>query len=930
MKLKANIIFIFSFLIWSHTNIYSQDNSNDVLPNEEAILLYNKGIDFGQTGNLDSALYYTQKAIPLFENSQKTDSIFLANSFQSLGIINKLLGKYSDAINCYSKAEHIYKLKEKQILLAHIYGNKANIFYIQQDYTKAKNYHNRAIEIFIADSVSSKNQLASSYNNLGNIYRQKRDYFNAINYYERSLSIKGENKNSYTTISNLALCNEKINNLTEAIKYQKRAIKSVIKYYGEENIKIAINYLNYAFLLEKNEDLNNAKLYFQEAVSIYKDNFGEKHPDVSTCYNALGEYYLNQNKIDSSLYYFQKSLISISNEFNATDFDKNPKLAAVFSKTHLLNSLKNKANALSQRAFKNSDIESYKLSLLTYEKVVAVFNEIRSGYISEESKLFLAENEFETFSNALKTSYELYNLTGNKKYLEKAFTYSESGKSAILNESMKNTNALNVAGIPDSLLKREKQLEKSIWTYEELIYEEIKLRNPNQKNLSFWNKYLFEEKQKYSTLLDYLENNFRDYHNFKHHNNSITVSDLQEKISKNETVIEFFLSDNNIYTFLINRKEVDLYKTTIDSSFNFHVNKVIQAISNNNFAHHGYKDFAQFQESSYFVYDLLFNRLKGEIQSNDLIIIPDGILAYLPFEVLITDNKEFKQINYKKLPFFIFSNTISYYHSATFIINNKHSKTAPKNIGAFAPSYEQIEDIQTSMFSTRQQYRERLFPLKGITDEVNKVTELINGDKYLNKDASESNFKKVAHNYDILHLAMHTIMDDQNPMYSKMAFTQTNDSTEDGFLNTYELYNMKLNSRMAVLSSCNSGTGKMQRGEGVMSMARGFIYSGCPSIIMTLWSVEDKSGVKLMTNFYENLIKGKSKSEALRLSKIKFIENADQLRAHPYFWSGYVVIGNNSALFKPRAKIMALLSIIGLFLAGIAFYFVLKHKKSMK
>jgi hypothetical protein len=99
---------------------------------------------------------------------------------------------------------------------------------------------------------------------------------------------------------------------------------------------------------------------------------------------------------------------------------------------------------------------------------------------------------------------------------------------------------------------------------------------------------------------------------------------------------------------------------------------------------------------------------------------------------------------------------------------------------------------------------------------------------------------------------------------------------------------------------------------------------------MTLWSVEDKSGVKLMTNFYENLIKGKSKSEALRLSKIKFIENADQLRAHPYFWSGYVVIGNNSALFKPRAKIMALLSIIGLFLAGIAFYFVLKHKKSMK
>jgi len=924
MKRKGYIIFILSFLVWSNTNIYSQNNSN-ISSNEKASLLYNKGIDFGQTGNLDSALFYTQKAISLYENSLKTDSFFLANSYQSLGIINKLLGKYSDAIECYSKAEQIYKLKEEQEFLAFIYGNKANIFYIQQDYSKAEDFYKRAFEIFNNDSINFKNQLASALNNLGNIYRKKTDYNKAIQSYEKSLSLKGEKKYSFTTIGNLALCYEKNHNLTKALIYQKKAIESVIRHYGDNNIKLAINYLNYAFLLEKNNEKEGSLNYFREALSIYKENFGEKHPDVSACYNALGEFYLQHHNLDSSLYYIQKSLVSISTEFNDTNIGVNPKLSNISSNTHLLNSLKNKANALSLKALKNSNIEFYNFSLQTYENVASVFNGIRSGYISEESKLFLAENEFETFSNALKTSYELYDLTGNQLYLDKAFTYSESGKSAILNESMKNTNALNIGGIPDSLIIREKQLEKSIWTYEELIYEETKQKSPNQNNLSYWNKYLFEEKQKYSTLVNYLEDNFKDYSNLKHHYNSITVSDLQETISRKETVIEFFLTDNTIYTFLIKRNKVDLYKTTIDSTFDINVNNVIKAISNNNFSHHGYDEFAQFQESSYFIYNLLFKNLKDKIKTDDLIIIPDGILAYLPFEVLITENNEYSKINYKELPYLIFNNTISYYHSANFIINDKHSKTASINIGAFAPSYAHIEEIQTTIFSTRQQYREKLFPLKGIKEEVNKVTELISGDKFLDKEASESNFKEVAHNYDILHLAMHTIMDDQNPMYSKMAFTQNNDSIEDGFLNTYELYNLKLNSRMAVLSSCNSGTGKMQRGEGVMSMARGFIYSGCPSIIMTLWSVEDKSGVKLMTNFYENLIKGKSKSEALRLSKIKFLQDADQLRAHPYFWSGYVVIGNSSPLFRTKSRIV-LLSLIGVFFLGITIYLIRRNK----
>jgi CHAT domain-containing protein len=105
---------------------------------------------------------------------------------------------------------------------------------------------------------------------------------------------------------------------------------------------------------------------------------------------------------------------------------------------------------------------------------------------------------------------------------------------------------------------------------------------------------------------------------------------------------------------------------------------------------------------------------------------------------------------------------------------------------------------------------------------------------------------------------------------------------------------------MTVLSACNTGTGRLQKGEGVMSLARAFLYAGCPAIVMTLWSVEDESSANLMIDFYKNLLSGYSKDEALRKAKIKHIRLADPLKAHPYYWLGYVSIGDQRALYHTK------------------------------
>ncbi len=147
--------------------------------------------------------------------------------------------------------------------------------------------------------------------------------------------------------------------------------------------------------------------------------------------------------------------------------------------------------------------------------------------------------------------------------------------------------------------------------------------------------------------------------------------------------------------------------------------------------------------------------------------------------------------------------------------------------------------------------------------------------------------------FGILHLAMHTIIDDINPLYSYLVFARDDkDTLNDGYLNTYELFNMNFNGDLAVLSACNTGTGKLERGEGIMSLARGFIYSGIPSIVMTLWTVEDQPSVELITTFYQYLAKGMPKALAMNKAKQDYLNQAGPLEAHPYFWAGYVNIGD--------------------------------------
>ena len=144
--------------------------------------------------------------------------------------------------------------------------------------------------------------------------------------------------------------------------------------------------------------------------------------------------------------------------------------------------------------------------------------------------------------------------------------------------------------------------------------------------------------------------------------------------------------------------------------------------------------------------------------------------------------------------------------------------------------------------------------------EVKSITGLLGGEAFLHDQATKSAFKQFAGNSQIIHLATHAELDDKDPLHSTFVFAPNQSNTEEyEKLFVYELFHTELNAELAVLSACNTGSGKIIKGEGIISLARGFANAGCPSVVMSLWPVSDGATESLMNSFYEGLIKNEKK-----------------------------------------------------------------------
>jgi len=337
----------------------------------------------------------------------------------------------------------------------------------------------------------------------------------------------------------------------------------------------------------------------------------------------------------------------------------------------------------------------------------------------------------------------------------------------------------------------------------------------------------------------------------------------------------------------------------------------------------------KFFKASYRLYRLLYesttNKLGKEVEK--VVIIPDGLMSLIPFELLLTEEPADQIVNYAGLPYLLKKYQLSYAYSATLWLEKQAVNDQWKHqFAGYAPSYQSISLAESNELASYGDLRNQIGDLKYTSDEIQNASSFFDGITFTGSEATESSFKRHGGEFQILHLAMHAIIDEENPLQSKLIFTQDQDTLEDGFLNAYELYNMRLTAEMAVLSACNTGFGKLVRGEGVLSLGRAFAYAGCPSIVMSLWPAQDKATADIMRYFYQGLSKGRAKDAALREAKLKYLENASDLLTHPFYWGGFVVQGDASPIRLSRGLSWYWL-LLGIPLLAVLFVYVGKQRK---
>jgi CHAT domain-containing protein/Tfp pilus assembly protein PilF len=374
-----------------------------------------------------------------------------------------------------------------------------------------------------------------------------------------------------------------------------------------------------------------------------------------------------------------------------------------------------------------------------------------------------------------------------------------------------------------------------------------------------------------------------------------TLDVVQASINdKNTVLLEYSLGDSSSYVWIITQKDHQLIELPARSTLKEQIETLRFAILN---PQQDNQEF--FFNSSTFLYDQLIRPAEAHFsKKSNLVIFPDGILHYLPFETLITVKaSSYSGISYSDLPYLINQYPISYGHSSSVLLNMMEDQSSDKVPEKESETLMAFGDpLYNSTKSLSDQNRDVFSRLIHSGREVEKIASQFqesSKEVYLRENAIEENFKNnpELQKFKFIHFATHGIIDEDNPENSSLVLTQGHDSPEDGFLQAAEIYNLELDADLVVLSACQSGLGKMIQGEGIIGLTRAFMFAGIPSVVASLWNVSDASTAIFMHRFYENLIQKKlSTTDALTQARISMIKDGQY--AHPFFWAPFVLIGD--------------------------------------
>lgn len=895
--------------------------------NEQTYDLFLKFSEFFNSGDFINA---EESMLSVINNKEPLPDVYIIAANNNLGVINNRFGRYKAALEFFNIAEaHISNNVKDARLLADIYNNKARIYTYQKSYNTALEYLDQSIRIYLNVTSPERDifqRLSTVYLNKGIIHFEIKDYNTAIDLFNKSSELKTKMNLSEKGLPYLNLA-KTYSSIKDPFKAKEYYLKSILEFkneFGDGYYRLADVYFDYGLFLRSAGKIKECLEIHKKALSICIKNFGEKHTFVSLAYKHLGDHYLNQHNYDSAIYYYQESLIAVVKDFNDPDIYTNPSIDSAIFDIRLLDNLKSKARALDLLAGQQNEpqakLRTSRKSLETIELAMQLIDRIRNNYLSEESRIYLAENEKETYVFAAQLAYSLVTITNKDSAAMRMYGIAQKAKAAVLRNEITGNELFLTAGIPDSLREKQNTLSANISAYNNLVLEELRKRDPDNKKISLWKDALFEMNRDKEKIADRINKDYPQYRDLLQKTLPVTLQEIQKHIGKDETVIDYLLSNQysegkrKMYIFLITKNHLDVLKHDLDSLFIINTG-IIRRFTEQSQSSDEQRDlYGNFTAALFYMYSNLIRPVEGLLTGKRLIVIPDEEIAWLPFEEFLKSMPSPEQADYEGLHYLIRDYTFSYGYSSSLIFSKVTPTGGGNKVYAFAPGYDDAGKTGNNPEH-----------LQGAGDEINAIFRLYKGKIFSGNLATETSFREAMKNPGIFHLAMHSLSDNSDSRYSYMMFDRDADSITDGKLYNYEISLSRIKSPMVVLSACNSGTGTLYHGEGLMSLARGFILAGASSVIKTSWEVNDEVSAAIISRFYYHLSKGKPKDEAMRLSKLEYLKVSPPVYSNPYYWAAYEVMGDNSPI--PVSNIKMVLSVTGLVLILAVTFLVIYSRR---
>jgi tetratricopeptide (TPR) repeat protein len=694
----------------------------------------------------------------------------------------------------------------------------------------------------------------------------------ALEYYEKALAVYKKlhgNEHpkiaiAYTNIGGLytqiELFGDAINNLEDASKIWLKLYPN-----GHPNLGFVYRSLGQTYV-----NMGNSKLaltYFEKALEQYRKSFGEKHPDIASTLNQIGAVHLNQHQFEDALNGFQLAMVANIPAFNQKDINVNPSIRDFYNANVLLYSLMLKAQGLEAKHFgKTLNLSDLKLALSALYLCDSLIDDIRHHSSDESDKLSLGALANDVYEDGVRLAAAISEITAKpRKYEEIAFYFAEKSKSAVLQESIADTQAKSFAGIPQDLVDEEKNLKSGI----AFLAQKLSL-GPAAEEEKYLRESLFVLNNEYTAFTKKLEKDYPNYYDLKFNNTFPTIAELQSLLGPDEAIFSYFVAEKagKMFQFEITAKRFRMFEKTMPANFDRLTKGMINGIY--------YRDFTTYYKSA----SELNYVLRPDTRVKKVVIIPSGRMSTLPLEALPL-SKSKQAGSFETTRYLAQDKALSYEFSVGLFAQKRKQKTSvtAQSIFLCAP--------------VRFPEKDNLNPLPGTESEINTIASLFptaSKEVMLFDKANEATVKSndIA-KYNYLHFATHGVVDETDPELSRIFLNEN--SGDDGHLFSGEIYNLNLNADLAVLSACQTGLGKYSKGEGVIGLSRALVYAGAKNLVVSFWSVADESTAQLMTDFYSELLKNSANGYADALQKAKGKMIASKRFSEPYYWAPFVLIG---------------------------------------